>query len=311
MNVKPQKMNGSISWRRDFAKNKWIYIFSIPIVVYLFVFCYVPMYGVIISFQDFKFRLGFSGSPWVGLKHFETAFGSSKFWQVFENSLVLNLIRLFTSFPAPIILALCLNEVRSTRFKRVAQTVVYLPHFISMVVVVSLAYNLLNSSTGLVNQLIKNLGGKPIGFLDDARYFRGSIVGIGIWKEMGWGTIIYLSAMSGIDMELYDAAQVDGAGRLRRIWHVTLPGIRSTVIVMLVLRMGSLLNNGFEMIFLLYNSFVYEVADVFETYTYRLGVMEGRFSYTTAVGLFKSVVCFILVMTANWLSRKVNESSIF
>ena len=311
MNIAQRKLNSSISWRRDFAKNKWMYIFSIPIVVYLFVFCYIPMFGVIISFQDFKFLEGFSGSPWLGLQHFLTAFESSKFWQVLRNSLVLNLIRLFTSFPAPIILALCLNEVRSVRFKRIAQTVVYLPHFISMVVVVSLAYNLLNSSTGLVNQLIKSMGGTSIGFLDDARYFRGSIVGIGIWKEMGWGTIIYLSAISGVDVELYDAAQVDGAGRLRRIWHVTLPGIRSTVIVMLVLRMGSLLNNGFEMIFLLYNSFVYDVADVFETYTYRLGVMEGRFSYTTAVGLFKSVVAFILVMTANWLSRKVNESSIF
>ena len=311
MNIAQRKLNSSISWRRDFAKNKWMYIFSIPIVVYLFVFCYIPMFGVIISFQDFKFLEGFSGSPWLGLQHFLTAFQSSKFWQVLRNSLVLNIIRLFTSFPAPIILALCLNEVRSVRFKRVAQTVVYLPHFISMVVVVSLAYNLLNSSTGLVNQLIKSMGGTSIGFLDDARYFRGSIVGIGIWKEMGWGTIIYLSAISGVDVELYDAAQVDGAGRLRRIWHVTLPGIRSTVIVMLVLRMGSLLNNGFEMIFLLYNSFVYDVADVFETYTYRLGVMEGRFSYTTAVGLFKSVVAFILVMTANWLSRKVNESSIF
>ena len=311
MNIAQRKLNSSISWRRDFAKNKWMYIFSIPIVVFLFVFCYIPMFGVIISFQDFKFLEGFSGSPWLGLQHFLTAFESSKFWQVLRNSLVLNLIRLFTSFPAPIILALCLNEVRSVRFKRIAQTVVYLPHFISMVVVVSLAYNLLNSSTGLVNQLIKSMGGTSIGFLDDARYFRGSIVGIGIWKEMGWGTIIYLSAISGVDVELYDAAQVDGAGRLRRIWHVTLPGIRSTVIVMLVLRMGSLLNNGFEMIFLLYNSFVYDVADVFETYTYRLGVMEGRFSYTTAVGLFKSVVAFILVMTANWLSRKVNESSIF
>jgi putative aldouronate transport system permease protein len=270
------------------------------------------MYGVIIAFKDFSITKGIIGSPWVGGENFKYLFESKQFFTVFKNSIVFSMLRLAAGFPAPIILALLLNEVKHMRFKRTVQTVSYIPHFISWVVVCGMVKNIFSpTAEGIVNAAIKALGGQPIQFLISTFWFRPIIIISEIWKEVGWGAIIYLAALSGIDPTLYEAAIVDGASRWQRMVHVTLPGIISTIIVLLILRMGRILNNGFEQIFLLYSPMVYEVADVFETYTYRTGLIERRFSYSTAVGLFKAVVGLIMVYSTNYLARKTGEKALW
>ncbi|HHY81305.1 MAG TPA: sugar ABC transporter permease [Clostridiales bacterium] len=304
--TKPKK-----KFQSYFLANKWLYIMLIPGLTFLFIFHYIPMYGIIIAFKDFNVVKGIFNSPWVGLENFKYLFKSKDFYIILRNSVSISLLRMFWGFPVPIILALMLNEVRHIHYKKTIQTILYIPHFISWVVIVGIIYNFLSPSTGIVNYIIKSLGGEAIAFLQDERYFRSILVISDIWKESGWGTIIYLAAISGIDECLYEAAIIDGATRLQRIRYVTIPGIASTIIVLLILRSGSILRNGFEQIFLMYSPLVYDVADVFETYTYRVGLREGRFSYATAVGMFQSLVGLILIWTTNRLSRKFGEGGLW
>ena len=291
--------------------NYWLYLFILPGILFMLVFKYIPMVGIVVAFQDFKVTRGIFGSDWVGLKHFEYLIKSPDFFRVFRNSILISIYRLVWGFPFPILLALLMNEMRAVGYKRVMQTVLYLPHFISWVVVVGMITNLLSPSTGIVNMAIKALGGEAIPFLTTPKYFRTILVVSDIWKGAGWGTIVYMAAMSGIHPALYEAAVIDGASRWQRIVYVTLPGISSTIVVMLILRTGSILSNGFEQVYLLQNALVTEVSEVFETYTYTVGLREGRFSFASAVGIFQSVVGCILLFTTNGLARKIGGNGIW
>ncbi len=292
-------------------RNPWLYILMIPGVLFMLIFRYVPMYGIIIAFKEFNLVKGIFNSPWVGFSNFAYLFQSEAFQRVFRNSVLISFYRLAFAFPVPIIMAIMLSEVRGIVFKRVVQTIVYLPHFISWVVIAGIMQNLLSPSTGVVNIIIKAFGGEAIAFLQETKYFRSVIVVSDIWKEAGWGTIIYLAAIVGIDTQLYEAAIIDGANRIQRIWYVTIPGILTTIVVILILRMGYILRNGFEQIFLLYNPIVMEVADVFETYTYVVGIREGRFSFATAVGLFQSVIGLVFILLTNRFAKKYGEGGLW
>lgn len=293
-------------------EHPWLYLMLIPSFIYLLIFCYGPMYGIVMAFQDFNLVKGIGGSEWIGLQNFQDLFSSRQFTRVFRNSVVFSLLRIAWGFPAPILLALMLNEVRSMKFKKTVQTIVYIPHFVSWVVVAGMIKNILGpDETSMFNKLMSYFGKGLYNPLIDPSAFRSIVVAAEIWKEAGWGTIIYLSALTRIDEDLYEAAHIDGANRWQCIWYITLPGISGTIAVMLILRLGSILNNGFEQIFLLYSTYVYSVADVFETYTYRIGLMDARYSYSTAVGLFQSVVGCIMVFGANAISRKISDSSLF
>lgn len=307
-NVKPNAFKNFIEYIK---KNKWLYVFLIPGVIYLFIFKYIPMFGIVIAFENFNPVKGVFSSPWVGLDNFKMLFATKDFYSILRNSIILSVYHIVFGFPVPIILALMLNEARSTIFKRISQTVLYLPHFISWVVISGIIVNFLSPSTGLVNYIIRFFGGEAIPFLQKPEYFRSIMVVTEIWKSAGWGTIIYLAAMTGIDVALYDAAEIDGASRMQRIRYITIPEIMSTIIVLLIMRLGHVLDNGFEQIFLLYNQLTMPVADVFETYTYRMGIQLGWFSYATAVGIFKSVIGFILIISANKLTKMLGEKSMW
>jgi putative aldouronate transport system permease protein len=280
-------------------------------VVYFTVFNYLPMYGLIIAFKEFKFSKGILGSPWVGLENFRYMFNLPTFYQVAVNSITLSVMRLLIAFPIPILLSLSLNEVPFLRYKRLAQTTIYLPYFISWVVIGGILVNLLSPSWGIINTLIKSLNGESVFFLGKAQYFRGIVVVSHIWKNAGWDTIIYLAAITSINPDLYEAATIDGASRLKRIRHVTLPGIRPTIVILLLLSVGNIMNNGFEQIYVLQNGSNLHVSQVFETYTYTLGLVNGRFSFATTVGLFSSSVGLLLLLGANSLSRLCGEEGIF
>lgn len=297
-------------WKRILAY-RYLYLMLLPAIVYYGVFHYYPMYGALIAFKQFSITKGILGSPWVGFKHFEYLFGLDKFWQVFWNTIIISLYRLVFGFPLPLVMAVLLNEVRKMAFKKTVQTIVYLPHFISWVIMGGLLISLLSTDSGVVNNVIRSLGGEPVGFLTDESYFRSTLVWSMIWKEFGWNTIIYMAALAGVNPQLYEAAVMDGANRWRRIWHITLPSIRSTIIILLILRIGSLMEAGFEQIFVLYHPGVYSTADIIDTYVYRIGLTEGRFSIAAAVGLFKSVINFVLLVTANRLSRMMGEQGIY
>ncbi|NMA82379.1 MAG: sugar ABC transporter permease [Epulopiscium sp.] len=291
-------------------KDIWLYILLVPGILHFIIFKYAPMWGILISFQDYNPYLGFLNSPWVGLKHFRDFFSNPDFGRLFVNTLSISFYSIAFSFPAPIILAVMLNEVRKQWYKKTIQTLIYVPHFLSWVIVASLTFTLFNS-TGVVNRVILSMGGSEIPFLTGVESFRSMIIGQTIWKETGWGTIIFLAAMAGVDVEQYEAAIVDGAGRFRQLWHITLPSIRSTIVILLVLRMGSVLDNGFDQIFLMSNSLNRSVSEVFDTYVYIMGITRGAFSYSTAVGLFKSLIGIILIFSANTLAKRVGDSGIF
>ncbi|MDF2921365.1 MAG: protein lplB [Paenibacillaceae bacterium] len=288
---------------KHFTRYMWLYLFLIPGCAYLLVFKYIPVFGIVIAFKDFSLVRGIWASDWVGLENFSYLFHSHDFYVVLRNTLLLSIYQLIWTFPAPIVLAVMINEVRHMAFKRITQTIIYLPHFISWVVLAGMVINFLSPSTGPVNHVIASFGFKPIPFLLEPDYFRTILISAEVWKGVGWGTIIYLAAMTGIDPTLYESAKMDGATRIQQILHITLPGITSTVIVLLVLQMGRILDNGFEQVFLLYNPATYEVADVLETYTYRIGLIDGRLSFSAAVGLFKAVIGFVLVLIANRIAR--------
>ena len=291
--------------------NRYLYLLLIPCVVYFIIFNYVPMYGLILAFKEFRFSTGLLGSPWVGFENFKYLFNLDRFYEVLRNSLTLSLLRLLVYFPIPIFLSLAMNEVPFISYKRITQTMVYLPYFISWVVIGGILVNLLSPSWGLINTIIKNFGGDPVFFMGDARYFRGIVVVSNIWKNAGWDTILYLAAVTSIDPELYQAATIDGTSRLQRIWYITLPGIKTTIIILLLLNIGSLMNNGFEQILMLQNGSNIAVSEVFETYVYRLGIINGRFSFATTVGLFGSVVGFSLLIIANSIAKLMGEKGIF
>jgi putative aldouronate transport system permease protein len=291
------------TFRKHMTQHKWLYIFLIPGFLYLIVFKYIPMAGILIAFQDFSLVRGITGSKWVGLENFEYLVQAPDFYKVLRNSIVLSVYQIAFGFPAPIILAIMLNEVKSLRFKQISQTVMYLPHFISWVVLAGIVMNFLSPSTGIVNEIIKSAGHEPIPFLLKPEYFRTIIISAEVWKGVGWGTILYLAAIISIDPTLYESARVDGAGRFQQIRHITLPGIATTIIVLLILQVGHILDNGFEQVFLLSNPMTYDVADVFETYTYRIGLIDGRLAFASAVGLFKALVGLVLILLANRLAR--------
>lgn len=296
---------------RELIRDKWMYYMMIPGIVYFFIFKYVPMYGLLMAFQDYKPFSGIWGSDWVGFKHFERLFTEQQFWNLFRNTALLAMYNLVFFFPVPIVLALMLNEVRRERFKRVVQTLVYIPHFVSWVVVVGVFYILFTTEGGVLNDLLFMLTGHKIAFLLEPEWFRTMIVTQSIWKEAGWGTIIFLAALSGVDLQLYEAARMDGANRWRQLWHITLPAIRGTIVILLILRLGTFLDSGFEHIFLMLTSTNREVGEVFDTYVYVKGLTEAQYGYSAAVGLFKSIIGFALVVGANWLARKSGEEGIY
>jgi putative aldouronate transport system permease protein len=280
-------------------------------LAYFIIFKYFPMYGVVIAFKDFKLGRGIFGSDWVGLYHFKNLFQSANFYRILRNTLLLNLYALVFGFPVPIIIAIFLNEIRQLTFKRITQGVLYLPHFISWVVLAGIFIQMLSPSTGIINIVLKALGITPIYFMADPFWWTAMFVVSGIWQGAGWGSIIYLAAISNIDPELYEAARIDGASKMRQVWNITLPCISSTIAIMLIMRMGSMIDVGFEHIYNLQNPAVYDVADVISTYVYRIGIQGAQFSYTTAVGLFQSVVALILVITTNRIAKAMGESGLW
>ena len=282
-----------------------IYALLLPGVVLLFLFHYVPIYGITIAFKDFSPYKGILGSPSVGLKHFIRFLTDDNFWRIMRNTVVINIYQLLFGFPFPIIFALMLNELWSSKSKKFIQTISYLPHFLSWVIVASLFRNLLSPSQGIINGFIELLGGEPIYFLAKPRYFRTIIVMQHVWKGFGMSAVYYIASLSSIDTQLYEAAAIDGAGRWRQTWHITLPGLRNIIIVLLVLQLGNMISIGFEQIYLMYSDPVYSVGDVISTYTYRLGILSTQFSYTAAIGVTQNVVNFLLVFSANRLSRAV------
>lgn len=295
---------------KDISKNRLLYVMLIPVLLYFTVFHYFPMYGASIAFKDFTPRLGITGSPWVGLEHFESFFNGIHFWRVVKNTLLISFYELLFGFPAPIILALLLNEVRKTVFKRTVQTITYMPHFISLVVVCGIIKEF-TMSDGLINDILAFFGRERLSLLLEPEYFRTIFVSSSIWQNIGWGTIIYLAALAGIDQEQYEAAKIDGANRWRQMLSVTLPGIMPTITILFILEIGRLMNVGSEKIILLYNPSTYDTADVISSYVYRVGLQEFNYSFSSAVGLFNSAINFTLVFGSNWLSRRMNKTSLW
>lgn len=292
-------------------QQKYLYLMILPGLIYFLLFKYVPMWGIVIAFQDYQPFLGITGSEWVGFKHFERLFTEPTFFMLLKNTLILFFLNLVVFFPIPIILALLLNEVRVALFKKFVQTLIYIPHFMSWVIVVSLSFVLLTVDGGLINEIIAYFGGEKINFLLNESWFRPMYILQVIWREAGWSTIIYLAAITAVDPQLYEAAKMDGANRLRRMWHVTLPAIRSVIVVLLILKIGDTLELGFEHVYLLLNATNREVAEIFDTYVYTAGLKQGQFSYSTAVGLFKAAVGLILVVFANRMAKKFGEEGIY
>lgn len=296
---------------RSVQRDKWLYLMLVPGVLYFLLFHYLPMFGLSMAFMDFFPGVGYFQNPWVGLKHFQRLFTEPDFWMIFRNTIVLSIMNLVFYFPVPIILALMLNELRSQRYKRFVQTVIYIPHFISWPVIVGLAYVMFTTEGGIVNELIASWGGEKINFLASEKMFRPFIVAEVIFKEAGWGTIIYLAALAGVDVQLYEAAVIDGAGRWRQLWHITLPHLKSTIIILFILRLGRFMDSGFEQVFLMLNSLNRNVGEVFDTYVYTVGLAGGQFSYSTAVGFFRSLVSLILVMGTNYIAKKAGEEGVY
>lgn len=286
-----------------------LYLLFIPVAIFYIIFSYGPMFGLVIAFKNFNFQSGIFGSPWVGMKHFIEVFSNSDFLNSLVNTLLISLYRLIAGFPAPIILAILLNELRSNKFKKFVQTVSYMPHFISWVIIGGMVMNLLSPNRGPVNMLIKALGGEAIFFMNEPGFFKGILVITSIWKETGWGAIIFLAAIAGIDPSYNEAAIIDGANRFKLIWHVTLPSIRNVIVIMLILNMGNILNAGFEQVFVLINPAVSTAGEIIDYYVYRQGLVRfGNYSYAAAVGLFKSVVCLILVLITDKVSKLIDEN---
>jgi putative aldouronate transport system permease protein len=295
---------------RDFLANKYLYVMMLPVLAYYAIFHYAPMYGVLIAFKNYAPMKGIIDSPWVGLDHFQAFFNSYYFLRVLKNTIIISIYSLIFEFPAPILLALLINEVRSKRYKKLVQSVTYMPYFISMIVIAGLIRDFTDSG-GVINSIFVYFGGADTSMLQNANLFRPLYIISEIWQKAGWESIIYLAALMGIDQEQYEAARMDGAGRLKQMWFVTLPGILPTIVILFILRMGNLLNVGFEKIILLYNPVIYEKADVISSFVYRKGLLEFDWSYSTAVGVFNSVINLALLIMANWISKRVSGNSLW
>ena len=282
----------------------------LPVVVYFFIFHYIPMYGVTLAFKDFNLSEGIMGSPWVGYKHFRDLTRTHSFTRALSNTVIISLLKLVAGFPAPIILALLLNEIRDIRFKKTVQTISYLPHFLSWIILSGIFIQFL-SLDGFVNTLLGFFGIEPIYFMADNRWFRSILVITDVWKGVGWGTIVHLATIAGINPELYEAAECDGATRLYKMIHITLPMMGPTIAILLILNLGGILSAGFDQIFNMYNNAVMETADILDTYVYRTGLGSMRFSFATAVGLFKNGIGFFLVLMTNFISKKISGSGIW
>lgn len=300
----------SIRVKKDWKRNRSLYLMVLPVILFYILFHYKPMYGAIIAFQDYNPRQGVTGSEWVGFDQFIRFFTSPYFGRLVKNTLLLSVYGIIFGFPAPIILALLLNELRARRFKKTVQTITYLPHFISLVVVTGIIKDF-TQSTGLINDIIVMFGGERSSLIQNPALYRTISIVSDIWQGIGWGSIIYLSALSGVDQQLYEAASIDGAGRWKQLIHVTLPGIAPTIVIMLIMRMGQLLGTGYEKTILLYNEATYETADVIASYIYRVGILERNWSYSTAIGLFNSVINLALLIATNKISRRVSETSLW
>lgn len=300
----------SVRAKKDWKRNKSLYFLVIPVILFYILFHYKPMYGAVIAFQDYNPRLGVSGSDWVGLDQFLRFFASPYFGRLLKNTLLLSVYGIIFGFPAPIILALLLNELKVRKFKKTVQTITYLPHFISLVVVTGIIKDF-TQSTGLINDIIVTLGGVRTSLIQNPALYRTIYIVSDIWQGIGWGSIIYLSALSGVDQQLYEAASIDGAGRWKQLLHVTLPGITPTIVIMLIMRMGQLLGTGYEKTILLYNEATYETADVIASYIYRVGILERNWSYSTAIGLFNSGINLVLLIITNMISKRVSETSLW
>ncbi|OZB90785.1 sugar ABC transporter permease [Paenibacillus sp. XY044] len=296
---------------RGWSRHKYIYLMLVPVVVYYVVFMYLPMYGLQIAFKDFTPAKGIWGSSWIGFDHFKAFYESYYFWRLLRNTVLISVYELIFGFPAPILLALLLNEIRVRVFKNVVQSITYLPHFISIVVISGMMIDFL-SGDGIINQLTGLFGIPSVSFLIMPEWFRSIYVTSGIWQGVGWGSIIFLAAIAGIDPGLYEAAKIDGAGRFKQILHITIPGIMPTIIIMLILRFGSLMSGGsMEKILLLYNSTTYETADVISTFVYRRGLLQMDYGFSAAIGLFNNILNFILLVSANAVSRRINNTSLW
>ena len=291
-------------------KHRDYYLMLLPAVVYVVIFCYTPMYGLQIAFKDFRMSLGFAGSRWVGLQHFQNFFNGYNFWSLLRNTLLLSLYQLLVGFPIPIMLALVINELKGG-YKRIVQTVLYAPHFISTVVLVGMITIMFSVSNGVVNTVIGEMGFDKIYFMGDPKYFRHLYVWSGVWQSMGWNAIIYLAALSGIDPGLHEAASLDGASRIQRIIHINLPSILPTIMITLILQIGRLLSVGYEKVYLLQTNLNIEASEVISTYVYKRGIVNTNYSFSTAVGLFNNVINVTLLILANQISKKVTKSSLF
>lgn len=293
------------------ARNYELYLFLLPTLAYFIVFHYIPIYGVQIAFKNFIAVKGILGSPWTGFDHFERFFASNQFWTVLRNTVGLSVYELLVSFPAPILLALMLNQVGNGKFRKLVQTVTYAPHFISTVVIVGMLYLFLSPRSGLVNQVIEAFGGTPIFFMAEAEWFKTIFVFSGIWQNVGWATIIYLAALSSISPDLHEAALMDGANKLQRIRHVDLPGIMPTIVILLILNIGHLMTVGFEKVYLMQNVLNIDSAEIIQTYVYKAGLLNGQFSYSAAIGLFNSIINFILLVSVNQAAKHMKQSSLW
>jgi len=296
---------------RRIWKHKVFYLFMLPGIVWFFIFSYVPLYGVQVAFRDFNFSGGFSGSPWAGFKYFNQFFDYYQSMDIIRNTIIISLMKLLIGFPMPIILAILLNEVRMIKFKKTVQTLSYLPYFVSWIVVVTLMQRLLTPYGGPVNDLLGAIGIDPIQFLNNTSWFYQVILGSDIWKNIGWNSIIYMAAIAGIDQQLYEAAKMDGAGRFRQIWHITLPGIRNIAVILFILSVGSLMSAGYEQLLLLNGPATAAIGSVLDVHVISSGISQGRLSYAAAVGLFQSFIALILIVTVNRIARKVSDVSLF
>lgn len=306
-----QHLNKVPAWRKKMKASRQLYLFILPAFLVIFIFSYIPMYGIIIAFKDYVPTLGVWGSPWVGFKHFQRFFDSYYFWDLLKNTIGISLYSLIVGFPLPIILALALNEIKDGPFKKFTQTVTYAPNFISVVVMVGMIIAFLSPSTGLINHALGFFGIEPIPFMTDPKWFKTVYVMSGVWQSTGWSSVIYLAALAGVDPQLHEAAIVDGASRVRRIWHINLPTIRPTMVILLIMSVGSVMSLGHEKILLMQNPLNLESSNVIATFVYKQGLLDAQYSYATAVGLFNSVINAILLLTVNKIAAKLNDTSLF
>ena len=296
--------------KTDFQKNWLLYVMLLPVLIYLIIFCYAPMYGVIIAFKNFKPRLGILGSDWVGLKYFKEFVGSVFFGRTLKNTLMISGLNLLFGFSAPIIFAILLNEVVNMRFKKVVQTITYLPHFITTVVIASLILVFTNSD-GFITQIVNSLTGHQGSLIADPHCFRAIYIISDIWQSFGWGSIVYLAAITGIDPQLYEAAIIDGANKLQRIWNIDIPTIMPTMVILLVMNFGSIMNVGYEKVFLMQNDLNMSASEIISTYTYKIGLQGAQYSYSTAIGLFNNIINFVMLVVVNRVARGLSGSSLW